>query len=78
MDLNRVIASTREIADRFKHDAESFYDSVDREKGFITTLGRNGHDQQAPLITVSSVILEVPNRTFITQQWKISAMSSRG
>ena len=61
MPANSVIELTREISGRFKHDAESFYDSEDRQRGYITTLGRDGRDQQAPLISVSSVILEIPD-----------------
>jgi diguanylate cyclase (GGDEF)-like protein len=60
MSLDRVLELTRQIAGRFKHDAESFYNTKDRERGFIRSLGRNGQYLQAPLITVSSVILEIP------------------
>ena len=60
MSLDWVVELTRQLSNRFKHDAESFYNPEDRERGFITGLGRNGQYLQAPLITVSSVILEIP------------------
>lgn len=60
MPLEWVVESTKKIASQFKLDAESFYDPDDRKQGFIAARDRDGNEQQAPLITVSAVILELP------------------
>jgi len=56
-----VVETTKRITGRFKLDAESFYDTNDRNCGYIATHGRDGREFQAPLITVSSVILQLPD-----------------
>jgi diguanylate cyclase (GGDEF)-like protein len=59
-ELEGIIEATKRIARRFKMDAESFYDIEDRNRGHIVTYGRDGREYKAPLITVSSVILQLP------------------
>jgi diguanylate cyclase (GGDEF)-like protein len=58
--LETVLAATRRITEQFRRDAESFYDTEARNHGYIVTCGRDGRQQQVPLITISQVILQLP------------------
>jgi hypothetical protein len=50
----------KDIAARFNRNVVSFYDAKDIERGFIVAFGRDHKESRFPLITVSSVILELP------------------
>lgn len=48
-----------EISETFSRDVESFYDKESLKKGYIKSKDRNGVETKFPVITVSSVALEL-------------------
>lgn len=58
--MSRVREEVGSLADRLRKDAESFYDPEAIRNGHITALDRDGSIRIFPLLTVSSVILELP------------------
>lgn len=52
-----------QLAQRFKNNAESFYDKETIEKGFLEVKGRDGNDERIRLITVSVAMLQLPAKT---------------
>lgn len=69
--LEKVHSDVVDIANQFKSDVESFYDSEAREKGFIVAKDREGRQTEFPLLTFSTVIIELPanrQRVYITDE----------
>lgn len=59
VDFPLVYRKVTEVAESFRSSMESFYDKRSRERGYIIAKGRDGAIQSFPLITVSSVILQM-------------------
>ena len=45
------------VIEKFRSDAESFYDTETRQRGFMIAADRDGEQRQFPLLTVSAVLL---------------------
>ena len=60
---SEVAAEMAQLADRFRKNAESFYDRETQEKGFMVAKDRHGELRKMKLITVSVAILELPANT---------------
>jgi diguanylate cyclase (GGDEF)-like protein len=58
--LNQVEADMQDLVARFNRDVVSFYDAKDIENGYITAIGRDLSEARFPIITISTVILELP------------------
>jgi len=64
-----------EIIRQFNRDVESFYDTASIKKGYIISWGSEGKMNTVPLLTVSAVILELPdNRPRIYSTGEIAAL----
>jgi diguanylate cyclase (GGDEF)-like protein len=57
--LEESLCPVKEAADRFHHEAPSFYDAEDRERGYIVGRDRAGIEQRMPLIGVSAAVVFV-------------------
>lgn len=76
--LDRIRTEVRGLADQFRTDVESFYDPETIERGYIRGKSRSGEIRKFPLLTVSSVILELPpNRARIYSTEEISTLMAR-
>ena len=53
-DAETMIAG---VLEKFRSDAESFYDAETRQQGFMIATDRDGVERQFPLLTVSAVLL---------------------
>jgi diguanylate cyclase (GGDEF)-like protein len=64
MDAERlhVYDKLKQIIDKFKYDAMSFYDATDREKGYIFSIDREGAERKFPLLSVSAAVLHLPEK----------------
>jgi len=62
LSLDEVEDEVRTIAQQFKTNVESFYDKEAVASGCIRAKNRDGELQCFPLMTVSSVILELPEQ----------------
>ncbi|MEE4354890.1 MAG: bifunctional diguanylate cyclase/phosphodiesterase [Desulfococcaceae bacterium] len=73
-DLEKTVSDIRKLAEHFRNDVESFYDSESIEKGYMTAKDRNsGKDRRYPLLSVSSAILELTAcRPFVYSSEEIS------
>ncbi len=59
-DRGQVLKETAKLAETFKKNAESFYDSNTIECGYMAAKDRYGKQRQIPLISISTAILELP------------------
>ncbi|WP_373499433.1 EAL domain-containing protein [Desulfococcus sp.] len=59
--MARVRGEVCALADRLRRNAESFYDAEAIRNGCIISADRDGTVRKFPLLTVSSVILELPS-----------------
>lgn len=59
--LESAINIATGITDTFRRDVESFYDPVDRNRGYIEGRGRDGTLQKMPLLTCSAAIVHLPD-----------------
>lgn len=59
-DREPVVAEVAALAERFKTDAESFYDPETARQGYLKARDRDGSLGKIPLISVSAAILELP------------------
>ncbi|MBF0201466.1 MAG: GGDEF domain-containing protein, partial [Desulfamplus sp.] len=55
-----ILAEVNLMADRFKRDAESFYDPRAIKNGYIVAKDRDGVEKKIPLTSISTAILELP------------------
>lgn len=60
-DIETEMRKIRRIQYRFKCDAESFYDPEAIRNGYIVSKNRDGKEKKFPLMTVSAVVLSLPN-----------------
>ena len=58
--VEAVTEEVKRLIGKFKSDAESFYDPDALKKGYISSKDRQGEEKQFPLLSVSAVILEIP------------------
>ena len=68
-----IIAEMTILAERFKKNAESFYDKDVIEKGFLEVKGRNGADEKIQMITVSIAMLQLPAK--VKRNYSIDKLS---
>jgi diguanylate cyclase (GGDEF)-like protein len=47
------------VIEKFRSDAESFYDAETRQRGFMIATDRDGEERRFPLLTVSAVLLQL-------------------
>ena len=59
-DRLQVVNEMDQLADQFKKNAESFYDSDTVQQGYILARDREDKKRKIPLMTVSVAILELP------------------
>ncbi|WP_373501830.1 EAL domain-containing protein [Desulfococcus sp.] len=57
--LEAVVEDIRKVRERFRSDAESFYDPDTIARGCLETRRRNGGLERVPLLTVSAAALEL-------------------
>lgn len=60
--LTEVNQHVVQLVQQFQHEAESFYSPEDIRKGYIVAKDREGRRRQFPLLTVSAVMLEIPQK----------------
>jgi diguanylate cyclase (GGDEF)-like protein len=58
--LDSLADEVKVMAETFRTNVESFYDAKAIKNGCIRSLGRDGEEKCFPLITVSSVLIELP------------------
>ncbi|MBI1208048.1 MAG: EAL domain-containing protein [Azospirillum sp.] len=56
----QVVAQIGGILDKFRHDAESFYDLYTRERGYVTGKDRDGNPKHFSLLACSAAVAVVP------------------
>jgi diguanylate cyclase (GGDEF)-like protein len=56
-------ALVAKLIEKFRFDAESFYDTETREKGFMIATDRDGVERRFPLLSVSAVLLVVDDHS---------------
>jgi len=57
--LPEAEAMIAEVLDKFRSDAESFYDAETRQAGYMTANDRDGVERRFPLLSVSAVLLVI-------------------
>jgi len=70
-DLGDVYLEMLQLAERFRKDVESFYDSEAIANGFTISTDREGKIRKFPLLSVSIVILDIPAnrmRIYLTEE----------
>lgn len=60
MPVEKVTEEVAHLIRSFRRDVESFYDPGAVERGYISSKNRQGEPKNYPLLTVSAVILELP------------------
>lgn len=76
--VETVTDEVRGIIGSFKRNAESFYDPDALMKGFISSKNRQGEEKQYPLLTVSAVMLELPeSRTRVYSTDDVSGLIAK-
>ena len=60
LSLTAAEARVQSLLERFRTDAESFYDEETRSRGFIQAVNREGTLASFPLLCASAAIVEVP------------------
>jgi hypothetical protein len=63
LSLSDVVETVSAIAEKFRRDVESFYDPETIARGHIDSRDRSGHLVQYPLMTVSAVVLDLPEES---------------
>ncbi len=58
--LETVVDQVKKIISKFKRDVESFYDPDAIRRGYICAKNRHGEEKTYPLLTVSAVIVDLP------------------
>ncbi len=72
---DKVYPEILEVIRQFNRDVESFYDAASIKKGYIIAWGSEGKMNTVPLLTVSAVILKLPdNRPRIYSTGEIAAL----
>jgi diguanylate cyclase (GGDEF)-like protein len=61
-DLAEAEDMIDEVIEKFRSDAESFYDAETRQNGFMTGTDRDGIERRFPLLSVSAVLLVIDDR----------------
>ena len=62
MNVLEAVRKVRAIQSQFKNDAESFYDPETIRTGHIVSKDRDGNQRSFPLMTVSAVLLVLPQK----------------
>ncbi len=58
--LENVLAALSTLAEKFRHQAESFYEAQHRALGYIVSHDRSGHEHKFPLLSCSVGVLHLP------------------
>lgn len=58
--FTHAVTQVMETLERFRADAESFYEPAVRERGYITAKDRFGELRQFPLLSCSAAVVEIP------------------
>jgi len=76
-DILEALLWIRGVVDKFSYDVLSLYDQEDRRRGFITSVDRDGHARDFPLLSASAAVLHIPDavRSCTTEQ--VGAMIAR-
>lgn len=58
-DLEKVTREIGSLSRKFRQDVEAFYDAETRKAGYLLSRDREGRTKEFPLLTVSSVLLDL-------------------
>lgn len=69
----------QDIIDRFDTAVPHYYDAADRERGYITTLDRDGMKRDFPIMTLSIAVVDCKGKDFmeVTEVAEIAALTKK-